>query len=188
MSEVFTPTHYKLSIDDYHKLGEVGILNEDSRVELIEGELIQMPPIGGPHMWTVTQLNHLLVLAVGRSALVSPQSSVTLPPDSESQPDFAVVKRIPKRDKSVTANTADVLLIVEVSETSLRYDRDIKLRLYAKSGIPEFWVVDVNARQVEVYRDPSGNQYREKSIVPSGEFLHIQALPEARIEVAEIFA
>lgn len=92
MSAVFTPTRYKLSVDDYHKLGEAGILNEDSRVELIEGELIEMAPIGGPHMGIVNRLTRLLVLALGDSGEVSVQNPVRLSRHSEPQPDFAILK------------------------------------------------------------------------------------------------
>jgi len=187
MSDVSAPTRYKLSIEDYHKLGETGILGEDSRVELIEGELIQMAPIGGPHMWAVTQLTQLLVLAVAGRAHVSPQNPVTLPPNSEPQPDFTVLKKIEGRDRSLPPGPGDTLLVVEVSDTTLGYDRGTKLRLYARSSIPEVWIVDVKRQRVEVYRGPSGDRYQSKTIVEKGETLQLEALPNAPIDVAAIF-
>jgi len=91
MSAVFTPTRYKLSVEDYHRLGKAGVLTEDSRVELIDGELMQMAPIRGPHMQVVNRLNRLLVTAVGDLGVVSIQNPVALPPHSEPQPDIAIL-------------------------------------------------------------------------------------------------
>jgi Uma2 family endonuclease len=133
MSAVFTPTRHKLSVDDYHKLGEAGILDEDSRVELIEGELIDMAPIGPPHMMAVNRLNRLLVRAVGDLGIVSIQNPITLPPHSEPQPDIAVLRPgIDKRGAGLPG-PADVLLLIEVADTTLAYDRGTKLQLYAAS-------------------------------------------------------
>lgn len=188
MSDVTSPTRYKLSIDEYHKLGDAGILDEDSRVELIEGELIQMAPIGGPHIWAVTQLTQLLVTAVAGRAHVSPQNPVTLPPNSEPQPDFTVLKKVEGRDRSVPPGPSDTLLVVEVSDTTLRYDRGTKLRLYARSSIPEVWIVDVKGQRVEVYRKPSADTYLEKAVLEKDQMLRLEALPDAAFEVAAIFA
>ena len=128
MSAVFTPKRYKLSIEDYHKLGEAGILDEDSRVELIEGDLIEMAPIGVPHMRCVNRLTRILVNAVGDAAIVSTQNPVTLPPLSEPQPDFALLKPSAE-DACRVPHPEDVLLIVEVADTTLAYDRRTKLPL-----------------------------------------------------------
>jgi len=187
MSAVYTPTRYKLTIEDYHKLGEVGILNESSRVELIEGELIQMAPIGTSHVWAVTRLNHLLVQTVGDRAFVSPAGSVRMPPISEPQPDFALLRPPAHDSKPPAPHPENVLLIIEVSDTTLRYDRGRKLRLYARSGIQEFWVVDVNARVVECYRDPHDGTFRHKTVVGKGGEVSIAALPGTRIAVDAIF-
>lgn len=187
MSAVYTPTRYKLTIEDYHKLGEVGILNENSRVELIEGELIHMAPIGIAHVWAVTRLNHLLVQAVGDRAFVSPAGSVAMPPISEPQPDFALLRPPARDSKPKAPHPEDVLLIVEVSDTTLRYDRGTKLRLYARSGIREFWIVDVNARTVECYRDPQGDAFRDEFVVGMDGQVSIAALPDTHIAVSDIF-
>src|SRR5438105_12620460 len=114
MSEVFTPTRYKWTVDDYHKLGDAGILTEDSRVELIAGDLIEMARIDGPHMGTVNRLNKMLVLAVGDHGVVSVQNPVTLPPYSEPQPDFAILRPGAGMPASGLPLADDVLLLIEV--------------------------------------------------------------------------
>jgi Uma2 family endonuclease len=188
MSAVFTPTRYKLSVEDYHKLGEVGILTEDSRVELIEGELIEMAPIGGPHMGLVNRLNRLLVLAVGDFGVVSIQNPVMLSPHSEPQPDVAVLKPGADSAESTVPHPDDVLLLIEIADTTLAYDRKTKLKLYAQAGIAEAWIVNIQARCVEVYREPQGNGYARKSDMRPGDIVTPLALPMVRVPVVDIFA
>jgi Uma2 family endonuclease len=186
MSASYAPTRYKLTVDDYHKLGEVGILNEDSRVELIDGELIRMPPVGAPHMWVVNRLTKLLVLAAGDDGVVSVQNPVTIPPWSEPQPDVTIL-RAPARDADpALPQPPDVLLLVEVADTTLAYDRGKKRRLYAKSGVAEFWIVDVNARCIEMYREPGETGYAWKGVCAEHEVASPAALPRVRVPVAEI--
>lgn len=187
MGAVQTPTRYKLSIEDYYKLGEVGILNENSRVELIEGELIQMAPIGVSHLWAVTRLNRLLLQAAGTQAEVSPQNAVVLPPDSVPQPDFTLL-RVPVPGKPLRLPMPeDVMLVVEVSDTTLRYDRGRKHRLYAKAGIAQYWIVDTNAQRFECYGDPVEGTYRTKSVHGKGEVVAIAKLQGATVAVSDVF-
>jgi len=188
MSVVFTPARHRLSVEDYHKLGEVGILTEESRVELIEGELIDMAPIGGPHMGLVNRLNRLLVLAVGDLGVVSIQNPVTLPPNSEPQPDVAILKPGADSAGSAVPRADEVLLLIEVADTTLSYDRNTKLKLYAKAGIAEAWIVNLQSKCVEVYRDPAPAGYVEHSEVGSGRIVSPLALPTVQLAVAEIFA
>lgn len=142
-------------------MAEVGLLAPDSRVELIEGEIIDMAPIGSPHASVVTRLNHLLVQAVGERALVSVQLPVRLTPQSEPQPDLAVLK--PRADfyRPGHPTPADVLLLIEVSHTTLRYDRNIKVPLYARHGIPEVWLIDLENGKMDVFRSPAGEIYSD---------------------------
>ena len=186
MSAVFIPKRYKLSIEDYHKLGAAGILDEDSRVELIEGDLIEMAPIGVPHMRCVNRLARMLFAAVGDAAIVSTQNPVTLPPRSEPQPDFALLKpsweyagRVPHPE--------DVLLIVEVADTTLAYDRRTKLPLYARSGIVEVWIVDVNAETIESFRSPGESGYAERTLYRRDGIVSPAQLPAVSIRVDDIF-
>lgn len=188
MSAVFTPTRHKLSVEDYHRLGEVGILSEDSRVELLEGELIEMAPIGGPHMAVVNRLNRLLVLAVGDLGVVSVQNPVRLPPHSEPQPDVAILKPRAGDAASAVPGPDDVLLMIEVADTTLTFDRTTKLNLYAKAGIAECWIVNLQSRCIEVYREPTAEGYSNKVDFQIGETVSPQALPAVQLAVTEIFA
>jgi Uma2 family endonuclease len=187
MSAVFTPTRYKLSVGDYHKLGEVGILTEDSRVELIEGELIEMAPIGGAHMGAVNRLNRLLVLAVGDLGVVSIQNPVTLPPHSEPQPDVAILKPGAEGAAPAVPRPDDVLLLIEVADTTLVYDRTTKLKLYAKAGIAETWIVNLQSKRVEVYREPTADGYSRMIELGPGDMASPSALPTVEVAVGEIF-
>ena len=187
MSEVFTPTRYKWTVDDYHKLGEAGILTEDSRVELIEGELIEMAPIHGPHMGTVNRLNKMLVLAVGDHAVVSVQNPVTLPPYSEPQPDFTILRLGAGMPASGVPHCDDVLLLIEVADTTVRYDRSTKLKLYAKEGIAEYWIVNLQRGCIEVYRDRTTDGYSVSTELWPGDFASPQALTTVKLDVAAIF-
>ena len=186
MSAVFTPTRHKLSVDDYHKLGEAGILDEDSRVELIEGELIDMAPIGASHMLAVNRLTRLLVRAVGDLGLVSIQNPVTLPPHSEPQPDIAVLRpRMDSRDAGLPG-PADVLLLIEVADTTLAYDRGTKLRLYARAGIVECWLVNLQSGSLEVHRGPTPQGYSRTTELRPGAVVSPLTLPTVEIEVSAI--
>jgi Uma2 family endonuclease len=180
-------SRHQFTVDDYHRMGEAGILTEDDRVELIEGELVEMAPIGSEHAGCVGALNHLLVLAVGARGLVSPQNPVRLDPHNEPQPDFAVLRPRPDGYRSALPTPEDVLLLVEVAATSLAYDRGLKLALYARSRIPEVWIVDLTAQEVEVYRKPEGDQYGSATRVARSGSVEIEALPGVRIAVDPIF-
>ncbi len=187
MSAVFTPRRYKLSVEDYHRLGEVGILTEDSRVELLAGELIEMAPIGGPHMAVVNRLTKLLVLAVGDLGVVSVQNPVRLPPYSEPQPDFAILRVHPDKAASAVPGPEDVLLLIEVADTTLAYDRDTKLALYAKCGIAESWIVNLSSECIEVYREPLSDGYSKRIDIQRQDSVAPLALPTISIAATEVF-
>jgi Uma2 family endonuclease len=179
-------TRRKLDVDEYHRLAEAGILGEDDRVELIEGELIQMSPIGSPHAGTVNALTQLLVTAVGGRAIVAVQNPVRLDDRSEPQPDFALLRPRADHYRGATPTPADVLLLVEVADTSGRYDRAVKLPLYARHAIPEVWIVDVESRAIEVHREPEGQSYQKVSRPGRDDMLSPALLPEVRLTVASI--
>jgi len=176
-----------LTVDEYHRMGEAGILTEDDRVELIEGELVAMAPVGSEHIAATNALTRLLVLAVGDRGIVSVGNPVRLSRHSEPQPDFAVLK--PRDDyRTSLPRPEDTMLAVEVANTSLGYDRNVKLALYARSFIPEVWIVNLAAEEVEVYRTPVADSYT--SVAPAGrsDTLTIKAIPGTLIPVDEIFA
>jgi len=172
---------------EYHRMGEVGILGEHDRVELIEGELVAMSPIGTYHIGTVIKLSHELVQAVGDRALVSVQNSVRLDDLSEPEPDFALLKPRPDFYRDAHPTPADVLLLIEVADSSLNYDRAVKRTLYARHGIPELWIIDLAAGEVEICRDPQPNGYATTHRVGRDGTLEPELLPGVRIQAASIF-
>jgi Uma2 family endonuclease len=175
----------RFTIEEYERMAETGILTQDDRVELIEGEIVEMSPIGNPHAAFVANLNHLLVNAVGDRARVWVQGPVRVPPRSKPQPDLALLR--PRSYVRQGATTSDVLLVIEVSDTSLRYDRTVKLRLYARAGIPEYWIVDAKTETLEIYRSPIGERYADHLRPSREERVGALAFPEVALPVASIF-
>lgn len=175
--------------EEYHRMGEVGILSDSDRVELIRGEILTMSPQGRRHRAFIDNLNHVLSMRLAGRAIVSVQMPVALADDSEPEPDLQILRRraVPYKDREASAE--DVSLIIEVAQTSLAYDRSTKLRLYAEAGIPEYWVVDCVAESVEVHRTPAVGGYREVSRVVGGDAtVTLQAFPDVVLPLADIFA
>ncbi len=141
-------------------MGEAGVLDPEARIELIEGELIDMPPIAPPHAGRTKRLTLLLIEALARRAIVSTQDPILLGDLSAPQPDIAVLK---PRDDFYTSEhprADDVLLVIEIADSSVLYDRERKLPLYARFGIPEAWLIDIPARAIWIHRDPADGAYR----------------------------
>jgi Uma2 family endonuclease len=152
------PAHHRFTVTDYYHMAEAGILTEDDRVELIDGEIIDMSPIGGRHVPCVARLNRFLVRTISDDATVNIQSPVRLGEYDEPEPDVSVVRSRNYGDDLPTPS--DVLLLIEVSDTTLRYDRATKLPLYASAGIPEYWIVDLQGQSIERHTNPVGSTYR----------------------------
>lgn len=186
--EVVVATRRRFTRVEYYRMAEAGILGEDDRVELIEGEIVQMSPIGDRHTAFVINLNQRLVLRLAGLALVSIQSPVVLTEDTEPQPDLAVLRlrAVPYKERGARAE--DVLLLIEVADSSLTYDRSTKLRLYAAAGIPEYWIVDCTTETVEIYRNPGPAGYRDATRATGTATLTLQAFPDVELTTAEIFA
>ncbi len=178
---------HRFTTADYHRMAEVGILGEDSRVELIRGQIVDMAPIGAPHLGMVNRLNRLLSTLLAGRGLVSVQNPVRLDDGSEPEPDVAVLK--PRADdyESATPRPEEVLLLIEVADSTLRDDRDVKIPLYAESGIPECWLVDIVGRAVEVYRQPVGSRYAESQRIGPAGNLGIVALPGVSLDALDLF-
>ena len=173
--------------EEYHRMGEVGILTRTDRVELIKGEIVTMSPIGPRHYAFVSNLTRLLITRLDDRAFVGVQGPVVLADDTEPQPDLAVNRHraVPYRERLPAAE--DVLLLIEVSESSLAYDRSTKLRLYAAYGIPEYWVVDCIARSIEIHRMPAADGYRDVHHVDGVATVSLQAFPDVTLALGEIF-
>jgi Uma2 family endonuclease len=155
------PVHRRrLTVAEYHKMGEAGILDEDSRVELIEGELIQMPPIGTPHASTLDRLAALLIKRT-EDVIVRIQNPIGLGNFSEPGPDIVLAKDRPGGYAKKHPGPKDILLIIEVCDSTLRFDREVKVPLYARHKVPEVWLLDLAERQLEIYRKPSAKGYAQ---------------------------
>ncbi len=171
----------RFTVHDYHRMGEAGILHEDDRVELIEGEIVEMDAIGTRHLTCVNGLTRLLVRGVGDTAIVSVQNPVRLDEHTEPQPDLTVLRVRDYRES--LPMPGDVLLLIEVSDTTLSYDRGAKLPLYAQADIREVWIVDLVGEVIERNTDPAGDSYRNIERVRRGETMESATLPELSLSV-----
>jgi len=174
------------TVDEYHRMAQVGILSEDDRVELIEGEIVETAPIGSRHAACVDRVAQLFFERAARRAIVRVQNPIRLGKHSEPQPDLVLLRPRPDFYAQGHPGPEDVLLVVEVAETSAEYDRTIKLPLYARSGIPEVWLVDLAAAAVEVHRRPTPEGYQEVQRVRRGERLAPHTFPDLDLVVAEV--
>lgn len=175
------------TVDEFHRMAAAGIFAEDDRVELLDGEIVEMTPIGSRHAACVKRLVDILIpLQTARRAILSIQDPIRLGEHSEPQPDLALLN--PRADFYAAAHPGpdDVLLVVEVAETSAAPDREIKVPLYARHGVPETWLVDLDAGQVEVFRQPSPEGYREMQTLQRGDTFAPQAFPDRRLAAADI--
>ena len=182
------PRRHLLTVHDFHKMGAAGILGESDRVELIEGELIDMAPIGVSHAWMVSRLTNLLVPALKGRAIVSPQNPVRLSDISEPQPDLALLRPAKSAYRDVHPAPEDVLLLIEVADTSLTYDRKRKAPLYARHGLLEFWLIDVGRERIDVHRDPAPDGYRQIVQFENGGSISPRAFPDILISLPELWA
>ncbi len=178
--------HKLFSTDEYHAMIRSGVWAEDDRLELVDGEIIEMSPIGPSHSAHVKRLNRLFVRHFGDRAIVGVQDPVWLGPRTEPQPDLSVLR--PRDDdygESLPTGD-DILLLVEVSESSADYDRGVKVPLYARSGVVEVWLIALDSRWIEVYTEPSPVGYRVMRRVLPGESIAPKALPDALLPVDDI--
>lgn len=180
------PRRHRITVDEYYRMAEVGLLAPDARVELIEGEIIDMPPIAPDHGSVVDRLAHLLVPAVGERAIVRVQGAVRLSRMSEPQPDVALL--VPRADYYRVGHPSgdNTFLVIEVSDSTLRYDRDVKVPLYARHGVPEVWIVDLQNSRLLIRRSPVDGQYAEASELAEPGELPIAALAGVTIDLSRL--
>lgn len=167
-------------------MGIAGILADDERVELVAGELLTLAPIGPRHAACVNLLVQLLSRSVGGEVVVSPQNALVLSENSELYPDIALLRGRPERYADAHPRPDDVLLIIEVADTSLRHDREVKAALYATAGIAELWIVDLSGGSVEVLREPKQGRYGfARRFSPDGALAPL-AFPGTRFAVSDV--
>ncbi|OGA04989.1 MAG: hypothetical protein A3H35_21270 [Betaproteobacteria bacterium RIFCSPLOWO2_02_FULL_62_17] len=181
--EEFPEMKHRITTQAYHRMGEAGVLAPDARTELIEGEILDMAPIGSRHASVVNRLNRLLVAAVGERAIVQVQGPVRLGDLSEPEPDVALLK--PRADyyRDALPGAADVLLIVEVADSTERLDRRVKVPLYARHGVLEVWVIDLQNALVHFHRRPGGGAYADISATENPAVTPIAALSGVMIDL-----
>lgn len=179
-------TRVRFTVDQYEDMGRAGILGEDDRVELVDGEIVQMSPIGARHMACVKRTTALLYRLLGNRYIVSVQDALRLSRYQEPQPDLAVLKWRDDFYAAAKPTARDVLLVIEVAETSFDYDTKVKIPRYAQAGVPEAWVADLMGDLVKQYADPAGGVYQLEREVRRGETLLSHAVPELTLDMAAL--
>ncbi|MGD1804147.1 Uma2 family endonuclease [Dapis sp. BLCC M126] len=174
------------TVDQYYKMLEAGIFNENERVELIRGEIIEMSPIGIRHSACVKRLNELFFLRLGKAVTLGIQDPVRLNNTSEPQPDVSLLQRRPDFYETQHPQPENVFLLIEVSDTTVKYDQEVKIPLYAENNIVEVWLVNLTEKCLEVYRQPTANGYEIVQTFQKGETVTIQALSNVTFTVDEI--
>lgn len=175
------------TVEDYYRMAESGILKPGERVELIEGVIVDMLPIGSAHGGVVNKINHLLSQVVGDGAVVAVQNPVRLNDLSEPEPDVALLRS--RHDFYTESHPCpdDVRLIIEVADSSLSYDRDVKLPLYARHGIPQLWLVDLAAKELWIYSQPQGECYKEKVKADLQQPVSLPGLSGVQVDLSTLF-
>jgi Uma2 family endonuclease len=177
----------RFTVDEYYRMAEAGILRPEDRVELIDGEIIQMSPIGQRHAARVNRANSLFIKAFGDKAVVSPQNPVQLSDWTEPQPDIVVLKARSDFYESKKPTPRDVLFLMEISDTTLRYDMKIKLPYFAAALIPEVWIQDINGDSLHIFREPQESTYATSMQLTRGDLVHPLAFPEIRFLIDDLF-
>jgi Uma2 family endonuclease len=177
---------HAFTVEEWHHMGDTGLFGEDARMELLDGAVIEMAPIGSRHGGCVNYLARALIMAAGDRAVVAIQNPVVLDEHSEPQPDVSVLAPRVDGYRQSHPTPAEILLVIEVSDTTLAYDRDRKAPYYAVSGVPEFWIVDLERDQILVMRQPTGARYAEFSTHRRGDRVDVGALAGVALDVADV--
>jgi len=180
------PTHLLFSADEYEALGQIGFFGYDRRLELVDGEIYEMTPIGPDHGGCVMRLNALFTSRIGDRAVVNVQNPVRLGDLSEPQPDLTVLVAPLDRYAHRHPRAEDILLLIEVSDTTLRFDRKVKAPVYAKEGVREVWIIDLKGKAVEIHRQPSRTGYAVTERRRRGDTLTPEGIPDLVLGVDEI--
>ena len=182
-----TVHRHLFTVDDYARMGQAGILTADDRVELIDGEVRTMNPIGPAHAWIVNRLLRSLITRLDDNTYVSSQNPIRLGPHTEPQPDVVVARQRGSAYQARHPEAADVLLVIEVADSSLLYGRLEKAPRYGQAGIPETWIVDVGTRKVTAYTGPGPDGYSSDRVVSAGEIVTSTGVAGLQLPVDEMF-
>jgi len=181
-----TTQEFLLTIDDYYKMAEVGIIPQDARVELLDGKLINMSPIKSLHSSKVDKLAKILILELSSQYIIKSQNPIRLHKRSLPQPDLVVAKHYPHEYTEQHPEPEDIHLIIEVAQSSIYYDTSRKLKSYARAGIREYWVLDLNKYNIRVFRQPEGEQYLFEEIIGENGVAKCETL-DFQLTVEDIF-
>lgn len=187
-----TVTPKKFTLDEYHRLEELGFFSPDERVELIRGEIIQMPTKKTPHSVCNTLLVQELIILLGRRAIVRGQEPIILPADSEPQPDVVIANNSPDNYISSHPYPENVLLVIEISDSTLSYDRTTKLSLYAEDGISHYWIFNLVDNCLEIYNEPFQDMqgkfsYRLRQVALPNETVTLPGFPDLSLNLSSVF-
>jgi len=183
-----TPSHSRqpITVEEYYTRAQIGLIDPDARVELIEGEVVDMAPIGNRHGYAVDLLNAGLCALANDKAIVRVQGALRLSDITEVQPDISLLKTRKDRYRESQACGPDALLVIEVSDTTLRKDLDVKTPLYARHAVPEVWIVDLENNEVRFHRTPQGGRYRDVTSAAQPGKTPIPGLGAAKIDLAAL--
>ena len=176
----------KITVDEYYEMARIGLIDPDARVELIEGEIVAMAPIGTPHGYVVDVLSERLWAAVRGNAHVRVQGALRLGNRTELQPDLSVLRLPSEQYRQKQASATDALLVIEVTDTTLRKDIRIKIPLYARQGVPEVWIIDLEKSRVHFYRSLVDGQYQSVSVTSAPESEPVPGVPDAKIDLRKL--
>ena len=180
------PTPHRFTVEDFQLMGEVGLLNDNKRYELLEGEIIEMEPPGNFHSSHVDRVHEEVFDRLRRKYHLRNQGNVQVSDLSEPLPDVAILRHSPDEYSTAAPTAKDILLLIEVADSSLAHDRDRKARIYARAGVPEYWIVDTRGRQVLVFRKPRRTGYGEMKMHAPGEKLRALKVPELSLTVDDL--
>ncbi len=183
---ISAPARRRFTVAEYYAMADAGILSENDRVELLDGDLIVMPPIGDWHAASVDLFTNILPPRLQGRAIVRVQNPTRLDNNSEPQPDVMLLRWRDDFYRNGHPGPADVLLLIEVADSSVEFDRTVKLAAYARAGIPEVWIAARPERRVEAYTEPAGNEYATVRCFGLGETVAPQAFPDIALAVERI--
>ena len=178
------PHRHRFTADEYNWMAEIGLLNGERPVELIEGDIIQMAPMGTQHTRTVERLQRTITAALREQVLINIQRVFRLSEITETQPDLTVQRRPPKNHAQRSDEAP--LLVIEVSHNTLQYDRDIKVPVYAANGVPEVWIVDLDSRCVRFFRAPVAGRYTDARTTSAPGLVTLADFPHAPIDLSGV--
>lgn len=176
----------KITVDEYYEMARIGVIDPDARVELIEGEIVAMAPIGNPHGYVVDELSDRLWAAVRDRARVRVQGALRLSNRTELMPDLSLLKLPSEQYRQKQASASDALLVIEVSDTTLRKDLHVKIPLYARHGVCEVWIIDLEKRCIRFFRSPADGRYQEVSVTSEPKSAPVPGVAGAEIDLARL--